>query len=312
MHGGRDPVIGTVLAVIYQHPLAYLLGLEGLALLRSWRGDHDREFVQARLDEVRRLLERDDLAHHSGVEVQEADVHLGYRAWARTYDDEPRNTLFEMDEPIVHEILDSLAPGAALDAACGTGRFSASLVARGHRVVGVDTSEDMLAVARERVPGVDFRTGRLDALPVDDASVDVVVCGLALAHVEDLAKVMAEFARVLRPGGTLVVSDVHHELVFRGSVVKAIGPSGEPGLVATFLHTPGDYLRAALAVGLDVRRCEEPVLARTHERDGGPMTDAAVGDWEMWPWSLIPIVPEATRVAWATPSLIIWQFRRAP
>ncbi|HUP84164.1 MAG TPA: class I SAM-dependent methyltransferase [Acidimicrobiales bacterium] len=297
--------------MIYQHPLAYLLGLEGLALLRAWAGDHDRAFVEERLDEVRRLLAREDLSTHAGVEVARADVAAGYRDWARTYDDEPRNTLFEIDEPIVHGVLDGLRSGQALDAACGTGRFAASLVARGHQVIGVDASPEMLAVARTQIPEAEFRLGDVTALPVEDASVDLVVCGLALSHVASLPTAMTEFARVLRPGGDLVISDVHHDLVFRGSVVKAIGPAGEPGLVATHLHTPGDYLRAALDVGLDVRRCEEPRLPSTDARAGGPMQDVGIGEWADWPWSLIPIVPEATRVAWATPALVIWHFRRS-
>jgi hypothetical protein len=50
--------------VIYQHPLAYLLGLEGIALLRGWAGDYDKEFVEARLAEVRRLLDDESLANH--------------------------------------------------------------------------------------------------------------------------------------------------------------------------------------------------------------------------------------------------------
>ncbi len=43
--------------MIYQHPLAYLLGLEGIALLRAWAGDYDKALVEARLAEVRRLLD---------------------------------------------------------------------------------------------------------------------------------------------------------------------------------------------------------------------------------------------------------------
>ena len=52
--------------MIYRHPLAYLLGLEGIALLLAWAGDYDRAFVEARLAEVRRLLNDEALASHAG------------------------------------------------------------------------------------------------------------------------------------------------------------------------------------------------------------------------------------------------------
>jgi SAM-dependent methyltransferase len=295
--------------VIYQHPLAYLLGLEGLALLRGWAGDFDRAFVLARLAEVRRLVNDPALAEHPGCEVARRDAETGYDAWAPTYDD-PSNGLFAVDEPTVDAILDTLPLGDALDAACGTGRFSARLAARGHRVVGIDGSAGMLERARTKVPGADFRVGKLDDLPVPDASVDLVLCALALSHVPDLAPVLAEFARVVRPGGHVVIDDVSHELVYLGSVVKALGP--EPGLVATFRHTPGDYLRAALAAGLQVRRCEEPGFPRTDARTHAapPPTDLTVGASEEWPWTLLPLVPAAARAAWEIPAVVVWDFER--
>ena len=105
--------------------------------------------------------------------------------------------------------------------------------------------------------------------------------------------------------------DAHHELVFRGSVVKALGPSGEPGLVATDRHAPGDFLRAALPAGLLVRRCEEPRGSRALA-DQLPSPDALaglpIGTWDDWPWSLLLLVPDAHRAAWATPSAIVWDF----
>jgi len=293
--------------VIYQHPLAYLLGLEGIALLRAWAGDHDKDFVLARLAEVRRLVDDERLANHDGVLVRRGDTVTAYRQWANSYD-EPRNGLFDEDEPVVHEILDGLPAGAALDAACGTGRFAEYLSARGHRVVGVDSSPEMLARARERVPGGEFRLGDLHRLPLPDTAADLVVCGLALAHVPGLEPVMAEFARVLRPGGHLVISDAHHELVFRGSVVHARGPAGEPGLVATYRHTAGDFLRAALPAGFQVRRCEEPRNAARGEPPPPPPPEVTVTGWEQWPWSLIDLVPAAARAAWG-PSTIIWHFQ---
>ncbi len=299
--------------MIYQHPLAYLLGLEGIALLRAWAGDYDKALVEARLAEVRRLLDDEALVNHPGVMVNRGDSLTGYRQWSATYD-EPRNDLFDCDEPIMHEILDKLPAGVALDAACGTGRYAAYLAARGHKVVGVDSSPDMLDRARARVPDGEFLLGDLRQLPLPDDTVDIVVSGLALAHVPALGPVMAELARVLRPGGHLVISDAHHELVLRGSVVRALGPAGEPGLVATYRHTAGDYLRAALPAGLQVRRCEEPRGPRSAEDQPSPQpaeVELEVGSWQDWPWSLMDLVPEATWAAGGTPPVIIWHFQLA-
>ena len=301
--------------VIYQHPLAYLIGLEGLALLRGWVGDFDEAFVRNRLDEVRRLLDDERLAEHDGVAVRRGDTVAAYREWASTYD-EP-NTLFAVDEPVVLGILDGLPAGVALDAACGTGRYARHLAARGHRVIGVDSSPEMLAVARDHLPEADLRVGDLAALPLDDESVHVAVSALALSHVRDLVPVMAELARVLRPGGHLVISDAHHELVLRGSIVKAVGPGGEPGLAETYRHATGDYLRAALAAGFEVRACEEPGMERADARStrpapavDAPVAGVDIGGWESWPWSLLGVVPEASWAAWAVPPVIVWHFQR--
>jgi SAM-dependent methyltransferase len=295
--------------VIYQHPLAYLLGLEGIALLRAWGGDFDKDFVDARLAEVRALVENEPLASHPGVHLSRGDVETGYRQWAASYD-EPRNPLFDIEEPVMHEILDTVPAGRAIDAACGTGRYSAYLAERGHTVLGVDRSEEMVAVARARLPRTEFQAGSLDSLPVADSSADLIVCALALAHVPALGVVMAEFARVLRPAGRLVISDPHHELVFRGSVVKALTATGEPGLVATYRHTTGDFLRAALAAGFLVRRCEEPRGRRASDEPPPrpSLSDVPLGTWDEWPWSLLEVIPDAVRAAWATPSVIVWDF----
>jgi ubiquinone/menaquinone biosynthesis C-methylase UbiE len=293
---------------VYQHPLAYLLGIEGTALLRAWAGDHDEAFVADRLAEVRRLLDTPALADHPGVHVRRGDLATAYRAWAQTYD-EPRNGLFDADEPTAHEILAGLGTGTALDAACGTGRYAAHLAARGHRVLGVDADPDMLARARRRVPAATFARADLHRLPLADSTVDTAVCALALVHVPDLAPVFAELARVLRPGGHLVVTDVHHELVRRGSVVHSVGPDGTPGWAPTYRHGIGDYLRAALPAGLEVRRCEEPPLEFANPPGPAPER-IEVGDWADWPWTLLPLVPAATRSAWTIPSVVVWQFRR--
>jgi SAM-dependent methyltransferase len=295
--------------VIYQDPLAYLLGLEGIALLDAWAGDYDREFVAARLAEIRRLLE-DEQLRDQAVLAQRVSTVTAYQQESVGYDARAGGGLFAADEPVVAEYLSGREPGVALDAACGTGRFAEFLARRGHQVIGVDISPDMLAHARRRVPGGEFHVAELDRLPLTDNSVDVIVCALALVHVPDLQPVLAEFARVLRPGGDLVISDVHHERVTLGSVIKARGPAGEPRIAATYRHQLGYYLRTALGLGLQVKRCEEPTATGT----GGPLPvpETEIGDWSYWPWSLMGYLPSAAQAADRRPSLVIWHFQAAP
>lgn len=68
---------------IYQDPLAYLLGLEGVALLDAWAGYHDRAFTGARLAEIRRLLD-DEKLRDRGVLVERISTVTAYGQWAAT------------------------------------------------------------------------------------------------------------------------------------------------------------------------------------------------------------------------------------
>jgi SAM-dependent methyltransferase len=294
--------------VIYQDPLAYLLGLEGIALLDAWAGDHDRAFVDTRLAEIRRLIDDKELLDR-GVLAEQVSTITAYQHQSASYDAEAGGGLFAVDEPVVADCLGGREPGLALDAACGTGRFAEFLANRGHRVIGVDSSPDMLAYARRRVPDGEFHLAALEELPLPDDSVDVIVCALALVHVPRLQPVMAEFARVLRPGGDLVISDIHHELVTRGSVIKARDAAGQPCIAPTYRHQLGDYLRPALSLGFQVRRCEEPGSAQPT----GPLPEpaASIGDWQDWPWSLMDYLPSAVRAAGGYLGLVIWHFQLA-
>jgi SAM-dependent methyltransferase len=117
---------------------------------------------------------------------------------------------------VVHAILRRAvgpAPAAgarALDAGCGTGFQTRLLGELGWRAHGVDLSGGLLAVARRRLPTARLARGTVEALPYADASFDVVVCcGSTLSFVDDPARALGEMARVLRPGGRLLLECEH-------------------------------------------------------------------------------------------------------
>ena len=97
------------------------------------------------------------------------------------------------------------------DLGCGTGQVAASLAPFVKRVIAVDRSDDMLQAARRRVrdlPNVDVRRGELEALPIADGELDAATLLLVLHHLPDPVEALAEAARVLRPGGRLLISDM--------------------------------------------------------------------------------------------------------
>lgn len=98
------------------------------------------------------------------------------------------------------------------DIGCGTGAMARPLLGLVDRIICVDRSEAMLTEARQRLgdsrTSVDFRQGSFESLPLDDAEVDGVVCGMVLHHLDDLAAPLREMARVLKPGARAVILEL--------------------------------------------------------------------------------------------------------
>jgi SAM-dependent methyltransferase len=244
--------------------------------------------------EIRELLQRLDgepeLA--APIAAPEYDLSEGYALWSKTYDQPLR--LFPIEHPAMRMLLDPLPPALVLDAACGTGRYSQYLAERGHRVVGVDRSGAMLAKARDKLPEGDFREGDLEALPLDSGSVDAAVCALAMVHLTEVGRAVAELARVVRPGGRVIISDVHPFLVLLGWQAQFRAANGAGGFMRLHPHLLSEYWQAFAADGLGVRTCHEPLLT----------PEAAVT-------AAAERLPDANRAAWVgLPGVVVWDLER--
>ncbi|MFD2265190.1 class I SAM-dependent methyltransferase [Lacibacterium aquatile] len=97
----------------------------------------------------------------------------------------------------------------ALDVGCGEGRFCRMLQERDIASVGIDPTLALLAEARRRDPEGDYRDGRAEALDFPDASFDLVVSYLSLIDIPDIRAAIPEMARVLKPGGTLLIANLN-------------------------------------------------------------------------------------------------------
>lgn len=178
---------------------------------------------------------------------------------------------WEMGQEFVHGSLraevyaQAVPPGLCIaDLGCGTGFLSTQFAAMGARVIAVDHSERMLAAARKKKlkGSVEFRRGELDALPIDDASVDAAFANLVFHHLPDFAAAAAEVLRILKPGGVFVVSDLlPHDAEWMRQVMGDLRLGLKPEQVTTALARAG-FEQVSSANAVDRCRVQDPTGAQ--------------------------------------------------
>lgn len=115
---------------------------------------------------------------------------------------------FVLDRPMLARI-EGRGFRRALDIGCGEGRFCRMLRERGIATTGIDPTAALIDQARGRDPAGDYRLGRAESLAFDDGAFDLVVSYLSLIDIADIATAIAEMARVLAPGGTLLIANLN-------------------------------------------------------------------------------------------------------
>lgn len=218
------------------------------------------------------------------------DAVEGYAKWAETYDLD-LNPLIAAEGPRAEAIFDQVPMCTAIDVGAGTGRHTMVLAQRGVAVTAVDPSPEMLAVAREKAADagleIDFRIGSLDdRLPADDDQFDFLVCALTLSHIPGIERAVRECARVVRTGGSILISDIHPDVANGlGWTAKLRRPGATYNLPFAG-HTRTDYLKSIAAAGFSITSLVELPVGDTPI---GTMIESSRQEFRDWKYCLMVV-----------------------
>lgn len=192
----------------------------------------------------------------------EMEPAAGYDLWASTYDDETENLLVALDERMFGGLLAAvdLREKVVADVGCGTGRHWNKILGRGPAgLIGYDPSAGMLTKLRRKYPNAIAHQSGADRLTeTSDEGCDVIVSTLALCHVPDLESTFAEWARALRPGGDVLLTDYHPSAAASGHC--SFRNAGRLVVVAHHVHPLVAIEAVAERHGLELKRLEETVV----------------------------------------------------
>jgi malonyl-CoA O-methyltransferase len=199
----------------------------------------------------------------------ELEPREAYRLWAENYPPRAHNVLMQVEQQAMLALLPDVYQHRVLDLACGTGRYALLLKERGAQVIGLDLSHEMLGHADVNL----FRVqSDLMQVPLPSGWADLIVCGLAIGHVQNLALALIEMARLLKPGGVALYSDFHPLGRSLGWQRTFRAPTGKQYAVQFVTHTLEAHQQAAQAAGFSVEMTEVQVdqeLATTNADAAG-------------------------------------------
>jgi ubiquinone/menaquinone biosynthesis C-methylase UbiE len=160
---------------------------------------------------------RNQSAHRQSL----TEPAAAYDLWAASYDEQPRNLMLHLDDIVFTTLLAhaDLQNKTVVDIGCGTGRhWDQILKQKPAGLVGYDVSAEMLKRLHRKYP--EARTWLLQNKVLDemhDASADVVISTLTIAHIEDLAGAFAEWNRILKSRGEVILTDYHPAAFEKGA-----------------------------------------------------------------------------------------------
>ncbi|HLK28514.1 MAG TPA: methyltransferase domain-containing protein [Puia sp.] len=167
------------------------------------------------LSAIRNILKRPSSSTKFQTNPEEA-----YDIWASSYDSQPDNLMLAMDEQLFSGFIKNISiKGKTItDIGCGTGRhWKKLLMQEPEKLIGYDVSEGMLAGLKNKFPEAEtYKLSNTRLIGSKNNSCDIILSTLTIAHIENIEEAFAEWNRVLRPDGEMIITDYHPELLSKG------------------------------------------------------------------------------------------------
>ena len=185
-------------------------------------------------------------------------IEKAYDAWAAQYNTD-RNKTRDLDAKSTIETLSNYQFKRVLELGCGTGKNTEWLLNRAERVVGLDFSQAMLDIAKEKVANNRAQFIKADLTSewnIDDQWADLVTSSLTLEHIENLDPVFEQSNRTLAKNGLFFISELHPYKQYDGSGAR-FKSENETVHIEVFIHHLTDYINSAKANGFELLEMRE-------------------------------------------------------
>lgn len=181
-----------------------------------------------------------------------------YDAWSRSYDDVVNPTR-DLEARAIRDVLGQGPLGNVIELGSGTGKNTTWLAERAVSVIATDLSPAMQFVAKEKVTQANVRFEIVDLTkpwPLANGAADTITASLVLEHIENLAHIFDEAARILAPDGKFYICELHPFKQYLGSKAR-FEQNGNTITPDCFTHNISDYLSSAKASGFETERVDE-------------------------------------------------------
>jgi ubiquinone/menaquinone biosynthesis C-methylase UbiE len=192
-----------------------------------------------------------------------------YNLWADNYDAQPDNLMLAWDEEIFSSLLNhiNLQNKIIADIGCGTGRHWQKIFEyHPKKLIGFDVSEGMLKMLKQKFPDAETHHLKDDHLhELEYHSCDFVFSTLTIAHIENAKNALAEWNRVLKPGGEMIITDYHPMALAKGGK-RTFNHNGKTMEVKNHVHSISKIKNIARQLDLEVIRFVEKSIDESAKR----------------------------------------------